>query len=60
MPLVFGGWVVVALLWWWGVVFDSWIVVASISQMGSLLGGLVCGCNFSKNWFTQKMFVVSG
>jgi hypothetical protein len=28
------GWVdgvlVVALLWWWGVVFDLWIVVASI------------------------------
>jgi hypothetical protein len=23
-------WVVVALLWWWGVVFDLWIVVASI------------------------------
>jgi hypothetical protein len=21
---------VVALLWWWGVVFDLWIVVASI------------------------------
>jgi hypothetical protein len=26
---VFGG-LVVALLWWWGVVFDLWIVVASI------------------------------
>ena len=25
-----GGVVVVALLWWWGVVFDLWIVVASI------------------------------
>ena len=24
------GLVVVALLWWWGVVFDLWIVVASI------------------------------
>lgn len=24
------GVVVVALLWWWGVVFDLWIVVASI------------------------------
>jgi hypothetical protein len=23
---------VVALLWWWGVVFDLWIVVASISH----------------------------
>ena len=27
---VWGGWCVVALLWWWGVVFDLWIVVASI------------------------------
>jgi len=25
-----GSVVVVALLWWWGVVFDLWIVVASI------------------------------
>ena len=25
-----GGWRVVAPLWWWGVVFDLWIVVASI------------------------------
>jgi hypothetical protein len=25
-----GSLVVVALLWWWGVVFDLWIVVASI------------------------------
>jgi hypothetical protein len=24
------GVLVVALLWWWGVVFDLWIVVASI------------------------------
>ena len=24
------GWRVVAPLWWWGVVFDLWIVVASI------------------------------
>jgi len=30
-PGVFwGGVLVVALLWWWGVVFDLWIVVASI------------------------------
>ena len=29
---VWGGRRVVALLWWWGVVFDLWIVVASISQ----------------------------
>ena len=27
-----GGWRVVALLWWWGVVFDLWIVVASIER----------------------------
>lgn len=27
---VWGGRRVVALLWWWGVVFDLWIVVASI------------------------------
>jgi hypothetical protein len=27
---VCGGRRVVALLWWWGVVFDLWIVVASI------------------------------
>ena len=26
------GWRVVALLWWWGVVFDLWIVVASIDS----------------------------
>ena len=26
------GVLVAALLWWWGVVFDLWIVVASISQ----------------------------
>ena len=28
--------VVVALLWWWGVVFDLWIVVASISHTVAL------------------------
>jgi hypothetical protein len=34
---------VVALLWWWGVVFDLWIVVASISQQiaGFRVGGFV-------------------
>ncbi|PQD97296.1 hypothetical protein CYL16_28480 [Mycobacterium sp. EPG1] len=44
---------VVALLWWWGVVFDSWIVVASIEMMAcmrscpSLGGGFSCaGCCF--------------
>ena len=41
---------VVALLWWWGVVFDLWIVVASISAAGRdwpldvcLFRGCVCG-----------------
>ncbi len=33
-PLRSSGVVVVALLWWWGVVFDLWIVVASISHTG--------------------------
>ena len=28
-----GGRRVVALLWWWGVVFDLWIVVASIEDV---------------------------
>lgn len=33
---------VVASLWWWGVVFDLWIVVASISHMeGAGSSGLV-------------------
>ena len=53
-----GGWgvVVVAPSWWWGVVFDLWIVVASIKShvlsvwaFGFRVGG-VCGllwCNFS-------------
>lgn len=37
---VWGLAVVVALLWWWGVVFDLWIVVASIcSRWLSFLGG---------------------
>lgn len=30
LATVCGGRRVVALLWWWGVVFDLWIVVASI------------------------------
>lgn len=38
VPARWGGWrvwgvLVAALLWWWGVVFDLWIVVASISTM---------------------------
>ena len=41
-----GGWVV-APRWWWGVVFDLWIVVASISRAGVLtflwgVGVVVC------------------
>lgn len=40
---------VVALLWWWGVVFDLWIVVASISHVrapaSSGVGVFVCGDN---------------
>ena len=43
-----GLWVVVALLWWWGVVFDLWIVVASILHAGALtfvVGvGVFCVC----------------
>jgi hypothetical protein len=41
---LFRGWrpccagvVVVALLWWWGVVFDLWIVVASIERAMTLV-----------------------
>ena len=36
---------VVALLWWWGVVFDLWIVVASIerARFRAFLGrGFLC------------------
>jgi hypothetical protein len=32
---------VVALLWWWGVVFDLWIVVASISHTRRLRLGFL-------------------
>ena len=33
--------------WWWGVVFDLWIVVASISQTGlSLVGGVFVDVQF--------------
>ena len=41
------GVVVVALLWWWGVVFDLWIVVASIwhaDDVSLFCGGLVWLC----------------
>lgn len=31
---------VVALLWWWGVVFDSWIVVASIGRCAGFRVGV--------------------
>ncbi len=34
LATVCGGRRVVALLWWWGVVFDLWIVVASIKDGG--------------------------
>jgi hypothetical protein len=56
LPAVGWGWrpeyglglVVVASLWWWGVVFDLWIVVASISHtavLAFLVGvGGVCVC----------------
>ena len=33
-------------LWWWGVVFDLWIVVASIERSGLVSRSLMC--NFSK------------
>ena len=33
-------------LWWWGVVFDLWIVVASIERSGMVSRSLMC--NFSK------------
>lgn len=32
---------VVALLWWWGVVFDLWIVVASICSRWLSFWGLL-------------------
>jgi hypothetical protein len=35
---------VVALLWWWGVVFDLWIVVASIEH--ARVPCLFWGCGF--------------
>ena len=44
-PLWFEGWPrrvrvgsdVVALLWWWGVMFDLWIVVASIEDVAHVV-----------------------
>ena len=43
MPVGVGG-LVVALSWWWGVVFDLWIVVASIMPARvSSLGGAGVG-----------------
>ena len=49
VALLVKGLVVVALLWWWGVVFDLWIVVASISHVrapaSSGVGVFVCGDN---------------
>ena len=40
------GLVVVALLWWWGVVFDLWIVVASIETLACVEGLLLSGVGF--------------
>ena len=36
------GVLVVALLWWWGVVFDLWIVVASIETRDGLFCVVSC------------------
>ena len=41
---------VVALLWWWGVVFDLWIVVASISTMRVRMLALVGWCSWVCCW----------
>jgi hypothetical protein len=51
---------VVALLWWWGVVFDLWIVVASILHARGLVlrapfggcGVLVLLCVFDVQFFS--------
>ena len=47
------GVLVVAPLWWWGVVFDLWIVVASIEMVACVKGCLpvwgvvsLCGLSF--------------
>jgi len=49
--------VVVALLWWWGVVIDLWIVVASISHAngaGLPVGGLVFLCAVIMQFFDSS------
>ena len=39
-------------LWWWGVVFDLWIVVASINGMRCpCVGGVFFCAIFEKLWF---------
>lgn len=55
-PRVCGGLgvLVVAPLWWWGVVFDLWIVVASIEMMACAKGlpsfvGVVSLCGLSSH-----------
>jgi hypothetical protein len=43
---------VVAPSWWWGVVFDLWIVVASIKGMRCPVGGVFfCAIFDVKLWF---------
>jgi hypothetical protein len=43
---------VVAPSWWWGVVFDLWIVVASINGMRCpCVGGVFFCAIFEKLWF---------
>ena len=56
LPGVCGGLgvLVVAPLWWWGVVFDLWIVVASIEMVACVKGclpvwGVVSLCGLSSH-----------
>ena len=56
----FGGFVA-ALLWWWGVVFDLWIVVASIEMMACVKGlpslwGWVSLCGLS--FHVMQIFLI--
>jgi hypothetical protein len=62
VPLWFGGGLpcgvgrsVVALLWWWGVVFDLWIVVASIEDLQRFVR---CGCSCNANFSDARMCCV--
>jgi hypothetical protein len=56
------GVLVVALLWWWGVVFDSWIVVASIKTHSIRVVCVGCNANFSdtRMQFCLSLFVGGG